>query len=254
LRKTISLDTKSGKITYNSVTIYEPYKNTTFVFGLIFSYDGPIIGIFCHNKIDNVINIILKCYTMNSELIKASFSGNIEQDINLLKIDKNPNQTNQYGNTPLYWAVCSGHFKAVELLLKAGANPKLTNFHEVTPLYTATYYGELEIVKLLLKAGADPNQADINGTVPLYWAAYKGHLEIAKLLLKAGAKSKQANNYREIHLHHVPDPDNLDMIELLKSYENKISSLSLLCLRTIYQKQINTDNIPSIILEWDFHN
>jgi len=41
--------------------------------------------------------------------------------------------------------------------------------------------------------------------------------------------------------------------ELLKSYENKISSLSLLCLRTIYKNQINTDNIPSMILEWNFH-
>jgi len=33
----------------------------------------------------------------------------------------------------------------------------------------------------------------------------------------------------------------------------KISSLSLLCLRTIYKNQINTDNIPSMILELDFY-
>jgi len=39
----------------------------------------------------------------------------------------------------------------------------------------------------------------------------------------------------------------------LKSYENKISSLSLLCLRIICQNQINTENIPSMILEWDFY-
>jgi len=45
----------------------------------------------------------------------------------------------------------------------------------------------------------------------------------------------------------------LEIVELLKSYENKISSLSLLCLRTIYRNQINTNNIPSMILEWDFH-
>jgi len=44
-----------------------------------------------------------------------------------------------------------------------------------------------------------------------------------------------------------------EIAELLKSYESKISSLSLLCLRTIYQNRINTDNIPSMILEWDFH-
>jgi len=45
----------------------------------------------------------------------------------------------------------------------------------------------------------------------------------------------------------------LEIVELLKSYENKISSLSLLCLRTIYKNQINTDNIPSMILEWNFY-
>jgi len=54
----------------------------------------------------------------------------------------------------------------------------------------------------------------------LHWAAYIGHLEI---------------------------------VELLKSYKNKVSSLSLLCLRTVHRNQINTDNIPSMILEWDFY-
>jgi len=33
----------------------------------------------------------------------------------------------------------------------------------------------------------------------------------------------------------------------------KISNLSLLCLRIIYQNRIDTDNIPSMILEWNFY-
>ena len=99
-------------------------------------------------------------------------------------------------------------------------NPNQANIYRNTPLYWASYYGYLEIVELLLKAGADPNQINNDGRAPSYCAEDNGHSEI---------------------------------VELLNSYKNKISSLSLLCLRTIYRNQINTDNIPSMILEWNFH-
>ena len=108
-------------------------------------------------------------------------------------------------------------------------------------------------VKLLLKAGADPNQVTKWGITPSHRAAYDGYLEIAELLLKAGADPNQANKYGRTPLCWVSYYGRLDIAELLKSYENKISSLSLLCLRIIYKNKINTENIPSMIMEWEFH-
>jgi len=157
---------------------------------------------------------------MNLNLIGECEEGNVEQVNKLLKAGADPNQSDEYGDTSLYWASAKGHLKIVELLLKAGVNPKHTNKWGETPLHYAVIKGCFEIVKLLLKSGVNPKQTNKWGETPLYWAIHHKHLKI---------------------------------IELLKSYKNKVSSLSLLCLRTIYQKQINTDNIPIMILEWDFH-
>jgi len=157
---------------------------------------------------------------MNLDLIKACRTGSVERVNNLLEAGVDPNQADDEGRTPLHWTALSDNLEIVQLLLKAGADPNKSNRWKNTPLCYAAQKGNLETVKLLLKAGANPNQANIDNFTPLYWAARKGHLEI---------------------------------VELLKSYENKISSLSLLCLRTIYRNQINTDNIPGMILEWNFH-
>jgi len=77
--------------------------------------------------------------------------------------------------------------------------------------------------------------------------------KIVELLLKAGADSNQADYWSDTPSQLAKSLEYLDIVELLKSYENKISSLSLLCLRTIYRNQINTDNIPSMVLEWNFY-
>ena len=123
-------------------------------------------------------------------------------------------------NSDLSKACEEGNIEQVNDLLKAGADSKQTNEYATPVLNFAVYQGHSEIVELLLKAGADPKQADVNGLLPIHLPIHNGHLKIVKLL---------------------------------KTYENKISSLSLLCLRIIYQKQINTDNTPGMILEWNFH-
>ena len=157
---------------------------------------------------------------MNLNFMGACGEGNIERVNNLLKAGANPNQTNDYGNSPLIWTVYKSHFEIAKLLLKAGADPNFVDGWESTPIYWAVRRDQTEMVKLLLTAGANPKQVDMFGRTPLWYA--------------------MRNN-------------NLEIVELLKSYENKISSLSLLCLRTIYKNQINTENIPDMILEWDFH-
>ena len=157
---------------------------------------------------------------MNLDLIEACSTGNLEKVNNLLEAGADPNQIGRYQETPLHWAIDRGY---------------------------------LDIAELLLKAGADPNQADILEETSLHYAAHYDCLEIAELLLIAGADPKQANDDGETPLHYAVLKDNLEMVKLLKSYENKAGSLSLLCLRSIYRNKINTDNIPSMILEWNFH-
>jgi len=199
--------------------IYRNQVNTDSISSMIFSeYD--LISIFYYDKIDKTISIILKYYTMSSDMIIACQKGDLKQ---------------------------------VELLLMAGANPNQTDRFEEISLHYAVHYDCLEIAELLLKAGANPNQTDIWGSTPLHWAAQNNNLEIVELLLKAGTDPNQADECGNTPLRWAVDGSHSEIIELLKSYENKVSSLSLLCLRTIYRNQINTDNIPNMILEWNFY-
>jgi len=157
---------------------------------------------------------------MDYEFVNACISGSLISVREILKEGVNIKRANGAGSTYLHMASVNGHLKIVELLIKAGANIKHANNYGETPLHWAARGGCLEIVELLIKAGANPNQADIRGNIPLYWAECNGRL---------------------------------DVVEFLKSYKNKISSLSLLCLRIIYQNQVNTNSIPSMLLEWNFH-
>jgi len=157
---------------------------------------------------------------MSTDLIIACEQADLKQVYILLKLNEDPNQTNYIGETPLHFAAYHGYLKISELLLKAGADPNKANRFGETSLHYAVHHGCLKTSELLLIADADPNKANIYGSTPLHWAT---------------------------------DGDHSEIVELLNSYKNKISSLSLLCLRTIYRDRINTDGIPSMILGWNFH-
>ncbi len=150
----------------------------------------------CHSQIlhRTFVTVALVALTWSGlafggEIHDASRDGDLEKVKALLK--SNPNlviSKDNYGQTPLHYAVQYGQKTVAELLLanKADVNAKASK--GVTPLHLAAQQGNKEFVELLLANKADINAKTIIGWTPLYLAAQNGHKDVATLLLQHGGQ------------------------------------------------------------------
>lgn len=114
---------------------------------------------------------------------------NCKENINNLSSeDLDINIQDEYGYTPLMYAVNRDSDFIVEDLLKRGADPNIQNHSSNSPLMHAVNYNNIKNVIHLLKYSADPNVQDDHGLTPLMRALCYNHIEIVKDLLKYGAK------------------------------------------------------------------
>ena len=119
---------------------------------------------------------------MGMSLLDASKRGLLEVVRRRLREGADPNNADNTGYTPLYWAIDSGHVEVVRELLQKGADPNQAIDNGETPLHWASFGGHVEVVRELLAAGADPTKTDFNGLTSLQVAEQKGHDECASLL------------------------------------------------------------------------
>ncbi|MCU1234291.1 MAG: Ankyrin [Candidatus Solibacter sp.] len=96
-------------------------------------------------------------------------------------------QKDKHGTTPLHQAAANGSAEAMRLLVAAGAEIDAANDFGATPLMWAI--GEPEKVRILVGAGANVNARSKMGRTPLCLAAANdGSSATVKLLLDRGAK------------------------------------------------------------------
>lgn len=98
----------------------------------------------------------------------------------LLESGANPNQTDDFGQTPLFLAVRRGHAKVAAQLLEAGAKLTSPTGSAQFLLHEAT---SAEAVDLLVHAGANVNEPDARGFAPLHQQTKAGRAEVVKRLL-----------------------------------------------------------------------
>jgi ankyrin repeat protein len=97
-------------------------------------------------------------------------------------------KTDNYGATPLYYAIEKKSQDTVLALLKASVNIHVpTDKNGSTALHTAINIDSLEIVKILLHAGASVNTPDNAGFTPLHLAAKNNSWNFLEILLNANA-------------------------------------------------------------------
>jgi len=80
------------------------------------------------------------------------------------------NEADQWGQTPLAWAVNRLDRTLVADLLRAGADANRANIYGITPLMMAATSGDVPIVEALLAAKADPNVRNQAGETALMLA------------------------------------------------------------------------------------
>jgi ankyrin repeat protein/beta-lactamase regulating signal transducer with metallopeptidase domain len=128
------------------------------------------------------------------------------------------NAKDEFGWSPLHWAVAVGSRDVTEYLIDEGANPNVTDDkHGIPPLmiardvllaerliskgadvrfkdpsgrtalHAACTLGIQDSAGLLLRSGAEINARDNNGATPLFNAAVNGHGNIIEFLISKGA-------------------------------------------------------------------
>ena len=118
----------------------------------------------------------------------------------LISLGTNINETNEFRQSSLLYAVRGNHLTTVNYLLKAGADPNLISVDgDFVLREAATGSIDLRICRSLLKSGADPSIANKMGGTALHIAAFHGRADVAQLLIRAGANV----NHRD-RLGHGP--------------------------------------------------
>tara|TARA_B100000900_G_scaffold101218_1_gene83822 strand:- start:1380 stop:2102 length:723 start_codon:yes stop_codon:yes gene_type:complete len=132
-------------------------------------------------------NINCRCDNMWSALILASIGYNKSLVNMLIKKGAEINVQNVEGWSALMQASDVGDIEVVKMLIEADAevNIQEENFG-CSPLMWAISGEHTEIVKILIEVDANVNHQDNNGLTPLMYA--DGNNEIVEMLINAGAK------------------------------------------------------------------
>ncbi|KAK6154114.1 hypothetical protein DH2020_013753 [Rehmannia glutinosa] len=144
---------------------------------------------------------------------------NITRKLNTLKI---ASEGDNFGNTPLFEAIKSGHDRVASLLSREGAVLKIDNVGSF--LCTIVARGDSDLLRRVLSNGVDPNSKDYDQRTALHIAASQGLYLMAKLLLEAGASVFSKDKWGNTPMDEGRMCGNKNMIRLLE--EAKIVQLS----------------------------
>ncbi len=106
-------------------------------------------------------------------LCYAAQFGDLRMTQGLLYYGANVNARDPFGNIALHWAAQKGSTDVVQALLNAKSVVDAQNRQGVTPLMMAAQNGQSLAVRLLLKSGADPKKQDFTGRDAAGWAQGK---------------------------------------------------------------------------------
>ncbi len=121
-------------------------------------------------------------YLYDTSLIQAIKLKDESRVKLLMYAQVNPNEKNDEGFTPLYFAAQYLTPETLTLLLDRGARVNLTSKYNLTPLMAAAAAGRADNVEVLLEYGADPNMLDDKELTALDHAFNNHQLDAAIIL------------------------------------------------------------------------
>lgn len=133
----------------------------------------------------------------------------------LLKSGANPNQTSEFGITPLMRAAYKGATSTAKMLIEAGANVNAQDMGGATALHMASKRGYADTVNLLLGSGANPNIQDGDGWTPMMRASYAQSKETVAALIAHGADVNIVTAHGETALMKASAKGNSEIASLL---------------------------------------
>lgn len=202
--------------------------------------DSPLHRAALSQKIPVFMMILAKLSEKNTDdpmkpFLLASFKGDKKAVMQFLSSGKDANESNVFGETPLFWAMKGGHDDIAELLsshgadgkpfgrelynlisggkyalarqlINAGADVNIGGHYGYTPLMRSVTNKNAELVQLILEKGGNPNARDVEGYTALMFAASGGDQKVLDLMLNAqGVNIDQVNNHGVTALSAVID-------------------------------------------------
>jgi len=137
-------------------------------------------------------------YLYDTSLIQAIKLKDEQRIKMLMYAQVNPNEKNDEGFTPLYFAAQYSTPETLTLILDRGAKVNLLSKYNLTPLMAAAAAGRADNVKILLEYGADPNLLDDKELTALDHAFNNHQLEAAILLNPITTIKKPTMNFEEL--------------------------------------------------------
>lgn len=171
---------------------------------------------------ENIHHPILPRYSDKVDILFAEIGTNDINDFNaIIREIFNVNIYNEFGDTPLLFAVSLKRRLIVASLLAAGANPDLKNSLGLTSINIAIKMGDYEMVKLLVESGANLDIRNNFGETYLIQAVRIGYLPIIDYLLSKDINLNAVNKQNLTALDTARMSNNNVVIQLLTKYGAK---------------------------------
>jgi cytohesin len=118
-------------------------------------------------------------------LLDAASKGHTKLVKLLLEKGAKVDVGDDYGYTPLYYAIWSNDEESVRMLIAAGADvdKRPSQRDPYNPLFYAVWMDDANLVKAFIDAGADVNYKDKDGWTPLHYAISAVGVDVAKLFV-----------------------------------------------------------------------
>lgn len=209
----------------------------------IFNYLAPLTNVELHqealSELPKGIQRRLREEQANpviNELTEAIRRNNIDDIKELLSFGIEVSDFDEYGATPLFWAVQKENIDLVSLLLAAGANPdKGLEIEGTTPLMIIPGMRWTQntntILSLLIDAGANVNAKDLEDgeNVIIHLIEYPAYSEVEKavrreaisILLKHGADAKVESHFGNCVLELAKTTQDLELTKLIEYAVNE---------------------------------
>jgi len=134
-------------------------------------------------------------------LMEAAISGNVEAIGFMLAHGADPDSGNDFGVSPLQWAVQQGHAEAADKLVESGADPNACDREGQSVLMVACFRAALtgeekmrSFVAKLIEKGADLDRRKKGGWTALMWTADMGDIDMVRMLCENGADAALRND------------------------------------------------------------
>ncbi|XP_064643262.1 ankyrin-1-like isoform X3 [Lineus longissimus] len=150
----------------------------------------------------------------------AVTTDNLELVETLIDRGADKDAKNEFGFTPLHFAVLSRNLPAVTFLVKkAGVNVNAVDKDGNQAIHFAVTTANLELVETLIDRGADKDAKNEFGFTPLHLAVLSGNLlAVSFLVKKAGVNVNAADKMLNTPMDLAAQGDETELISLLKKY------------------------------------